>query len=350
MASFRALHKLDITEDFIIDTTILAAIGQFHDLHVLSIYISDDCSHLQGCLQALAELHIGGSASHIKSFLTATSPPLLQRLSLRFLRDPDTDLLMQCISSLSTSVPATLSALTLGSALAFSPPLTSVLDLIQPTLAFRALSDFTFKFQPLPSISDADILTMLAAWPSLTTLHVEHDHIFRRPSPGPARPSALLFPSIAAQCPHLDTLELPEVELAATPTLDALPRPPPRGHALRALDMAREFDFGGTGDVNGNRADKHACMRAAVMLDRLFPRMELPGMRGGTRDDGEEKGWAAVVRLLHAMRAGRAHGDTFERAGCGKDEDEDETDESEGDGEDGDDDDDENEDEDMGVE
>ena len=348
MAPFRALHRLDITEDFIVHANILAAIGQFHDLRVLSIGISNDCTYLQGCLQALVELHIGGSASHIKSFLTATSPPLLRRLSLRFSRDPITDLLMQCLSSISTSVPLTLSALTLDSALAFTPPLTSVLDLVQPALAFRALSEFTFTFRPLPSISDADILTMLAAWPTLTTLRIEHDHIFIHPSPGPVRPTALLFPSIATGYPHLDTLELPEVDLTATPALDALPWPSPRGHDLRALDMARELDFRGIGNVSGNRTDKHACMRAAVMLDRLFPRMELPCMlRGGTRDDGEEKGWAAVVRLLHAMHAGRAHGDAFERLECGKDGDGDGTDES-GDGDD--DDEEEDEDEDMGVE
>ncbi|PIL32774.1 hypothetical protein GSI_04891 [Ganoderma sinense ZZ0214-1] len=187
MASFQSLRKLDITEDLIIDTTIHGAIGQFQDLRVLSICVRNDCSHLQGCLQALAELNIGG---HIQSFLTATSPPHLQSLSLRFVHDPDprTETLLQCISAIPTAVPTTLSALTLESELAFNPPIASVPDLIHPMLVFRALSDFMLKFRLLPSINDADILTMLTAWPTLTTLRIAHDHTFRHPT-SPLAPS-----------------------------------------------------------------------------------------------------------------------------------------------------------------
>ena len=114
MAQFQFICRLDLTDDLTIDTSLLTAIGQFCGLHTFTIYTEDNCSHLQDCLHALIELDIKGRASHIQLFLSATSPSLLQRLSL-FLCNPGTELLVQCISSIPTFVPAMLSTLALKS-------------------------------------------------------------------------------------------------------------------------------------------------------------------------------------------------------------------------------------------
>ena len=274
MAQFQFIRRLDLTDDLTIDTSLLTAIGQFCGLRALTVYTGDNCSHLQDCLRALIELDIKGRAFHIQLFLSATSPSLLQRLSL-FLRDPGTELLVQCISSVPTFVPATLSTLALESNLTFSPrPLTSIMDVVQPALALRTFAAFTFKPRPPLSISDTNIITMLSAWSMLIALRIASDHAYpHRPSSRPARPTALVFPAIVVRAPHLDTLELLEVDLSVTPTPGVLSGPR-GGHSLRVLDMASDSLS------DWNHADRKACLRAAVVLDRLFPRMELSGMRG----------------------------------------------------------------------
>ena len=307
MPPFQSIRDLDITPRLRADASVLTVIGQFHYLRTLSMRIADDCAHLQGCLQSLTELRIGGRALHIQSFLVATAPPLLQGLALFFMQDPSTEHLMQCISVMLATVPFTLSTLVLESNITLNPTLASAMDVIQPALVLRSLTSFAFKIKPLPSISDTDLTAMITAWPLLTTLRIPKGHhpgvASGEQVPPGSRPTAAILPAIAARCPHLRSLELPEVDLGSTPALDALPPPLSPAHGLRALDLTSRC------------ADRHACMRAAVMLDRLFPRMELPLIRGGMYGDGEkgEKGWAAVVGLLGAMQAGRKHGEAFER-------------------------------------
>ncbi|KAI1781893.1 hypothetical protein LXA43DRAFT_1054125, partial [Ganoderma leucocontextum] len=177
MASFKCLRKLDITPHLTADAPILATISQFQHLHALSVHISADCAHLHGCFQALTELSIGGRAAHIQSFLTATSPPLLRSLSLFFLHDPSTEAVLQCLSVVPSAVPTVLTALALECKLALHPKIPAVMDVVQPMLAFRALTRFTFSFKPLPSIGDDEIVTMLSAWPALNALRIEHDYV-----------------------------------------------------------------------------------------------------------------------------------------------------------------------------
>ncbi|KAM5545012.1 hypothetical protein V8D89_001123 [Ganoderma adspersum] len=337
MPPFKALRNLDIAPQLRVDVSVLAVIGQFQHLRTLSARITTaDCAHLQGCMLSLTSLKLGGRAPHLQSFLAATAPPLLQHLSLFFMHDPSTERLTQCVSTVLAIVPSTLSSLHLESSAVFDPVISSAMDVIQPALALRSLTRFTLKFQPLPSVSDADIAAMLAAWPRLTTLRIPNSRHPAAvgpdrddPPPPGARPTASVLPTIAARAPLLRELVLPEVDLAATQPLDAvLVR---EGHGLRVLDLVSSC------------GDRHACMRAAVMLDRLFPRMLLPNVRGdGYREEKAEKGWAAVVRLLGAMQAGRAHAAAFERvwgergdeseggSGSGSEQDEDEDEDEDG--------------------
>ena len=267
--------------------------------------------------QSLTTLKLSGRMPNLQSFLTMTAWPLLQHLSLSFMHDPSTEHLTQCISMTLTIVPPTLSSLHLESSAIFNPPISSMTDVIQPAFALCSLMHFTFKFQLLPSISDADITVMLSAWPCLTVLHIPHPR--HPPSTGPDRddpppPSsglgltASILPVIAAHAPLLHELVLPEVDLGATPALDALPTilavaGGEEGHGLHVLDLVSRC------------GDRHACMHTVVMLDRLFPCVLLLTARGDTYWDGEkgEKGWAAVVRLLGVMQAGRVHAVAFER-------------------------------------
>ncbi|PIL32756.1 hypothetical protein GSI_04871 [Ganoderma sinense ZZ0214-1] len=366
MPRFNALHKLDITPELRINASNLAAIGQFQHLRMLSIRIAAaDCTHLQGSLQSLTALRLGGRPLHLQSFLAATAPPHLQDLSLFFLHDPSPERLSQCLPTILATVPSTLSSLHLESSLVFAPALTSAMDVVQPALALRALTSFTLKFHPLPSVSDADLTAMLAAWPRLAALRIPNGRHPaaepRHPAPPRTRPTAGVLPALAARGPLLRELVLPEVDLGATPPLDALPPVTATvGHGLRVLDLVSRC------------GDRHACMRAAVMLDRLFPNMVLPAVRGDVYGEKEEKGWGAVVRLLDAMQAGRKHAEAFERvwgergdgheggressSGSGS-EDEDEAEDEDEDGDEGEDEDvgedgdgDEDKDIDMGVE
>ena len=303
--SFGSIQKLYITHRLTLDATVLRTIGQFEHLHALSIHIIEDCEHLRGCLQALAELRIYGRATNIQSFLTATSPPNLQSLDMAFLHDPSTDAVLKCLSALPTFVPHTLSALTLQSQLPFTPKLASVMDLLHPILVFHQLIYFSLALVPLPSVSDNNIASMVSAWPALTTLAIKHDrgnithwHALRPESqPKPARPTTRAFPIIAAHCPHLRTLELPDVDLTV---LDSLP-PERLDHQLRTLYLHSDCKF----------KFRHECTLTAEMLDRLFPSLRPPAIgpsptnRGGLFSEREEKGWDAVVRVLHEMWAKR---------------------------------------------
>ncbi|KAM5545023.1 hypothetical protein V8D89_001134 [Ganoderma adspersum] len=313
MASFESIRELEIASPLTADTTILATISQFRHLQALTIRITDDCTHLQGSLQALVRLKIGGSAAHIQSFLAATSPPLLQRLSILFFSDSSAQLLMQCMSSLPAYVPTTLSVLDLKSYVAFDPEIPRLMATVQPALGFSALTRFTLKFRPLPSLSDGDVLAMVSAWPALTTLRVEHSPDFsrtpsparpRHPWPRPIRPTARILPLIAARCPNMHTLGLPDIDLAATPMPDALPPnsesdstlPGPR-HPLRVLDLEP-----------CECTDRGVCARVAAVIDRLFPCMVLPHLYGRSYEGRDEVGWTAVVEALKAIQAARGRG------------------------------------------
>ncbi|KAM5545026.1 hypothetical protein V8D89_001137 [Ganoderma adspersum] len=291
MAPFKSLRKLDITSWLAMDASMLATIGKFQHLHALSVHIGDDCTRLRGSFQALTELGIGGCATHMQSFLAATSPPLLRSLSLFFLHNPSTEAVMQCLSAMPSAVPKTLTALELECELALHPNIAATTDVIQPMLAFRALTSFTFRFKPLPPIGDDDIVAMVSTWPALNVLRIEHHNIITRPAgaeplgPPPIRPTARILPVIAMRCPHLDTLELPEIALAVTPTLDSLPSTLGK-HPLRVLDLESRC------------ADRDACVRAAKLIDRLFPYVVLPELREWRPYPPRDIGWVLVVDLL----------------------------------------------------
>ncbi len=313
MPTLKSIQKLDISYRLTVGASVLTTIGQFEHLRTLFIHVIEDCGYLRGRLQALTELTIYGRASNIHSFLRATSPPHLQSLTIAFLHDPNTELVEKCMSALPTLVPRTLSALALESQLDFTPKLASALALLQPALAFSALTHFSLALVPLPSLSDADVAAMAAAWPALTTLRIAHDHGYAAswraaPAPKPARPTTRVFPIIAARCPRLTALELPEVDLAA---LDMLPpSSSPARHPLRTLKLHSDSKF----------QFRDACALTAEMLDRLFPSLVLlavapaaastqPRVGGGLFGEREEQGWDAVARMLHEMRAQRAHAD-----------------------------------------
>ena len=312
LALFECLHELDITFRVPADSAVLATIGHFRDLHTLSLSVRDDCPHPPEVLQFLTTLRIGGSVAHIQSFLDAMAPPRLRALDMTFLDRASSKHLPERIPSLLSHLPSTVSQLSLQLSdrerKTFPAPI-SVLDLVHPALALPALTSFTFAFNPLPSLSDADLLQMATAWGhTLTSLsfppdfHTHRRHDGLRPS-YPQRPTTRVLPAIAADCPHLRTLVLPQTYLDCDPA-PTLPLPlrdsDDGAHQLRSFAL------------HSASKDKAECRRAAALLDALFPYIELPAPEPYPSSSPERthyrRGWDAIVRFMHAMRRRRLHG------------------------------------------
>ena len=298
LANFKSLKTFKLPPTLDLTASMLLDISEVSTLEFLSARVNlrhGDENMLRGRFLSLTRLKLMGSASGLASFLQATSPPLLTALSLRFTSNSERSTLLAFIASTVAAVPNTLKRLSLAWDSAHNqPPLEALMDVIEPALALRSLTKFVARVPTVHSVDDNDIERMVTAWPDLSKLRI----VRSIPSRGPVDDGHLtwrVFLHHAERCPDLTCIELPDVSFDNVP--DEAFVPPITGHGLQELEFwSRD-------------RDTQTCLRMAILLDKLFPHLELPDFDHVSWAEG----WIMVQHFLLAMQNGRAHEKVFER-------------------------------------
>ncbi|KAI1785282.1 hypothetical protein LXA43DRAFT_1038870 [Ganoderma leucocontextum] len=320
--------------DCVLDFAFLRWVGVRPSLHSLAATI--DMEHLPprpqdpedeeyqeydpfwGGFDEVKHLDIRGSPNHIHLFLAAAIPCELQVQTIEFETCAAPAAITRCIDTIcnnaTTGCPV-LRELTLrypdetyrDEAAGNSLQRSSLVDVIRPALGLRFLRKVTLDFHEIPSLADAGILQMIAAWPKLTALHIVPSG-----SSEQYRTHTKLTPSVlvalARECPRLVELTLPEVALRDVRETET-DMPFVGQRALRKLRVYFR-DWG----------RDHVLYTAALFIDRLFPCLDLSPSFEEEEDDGSydglsweergkeaEKTWRRVEEFLYAMQLGRRH-------------------------------------------
>ncbi|EIW53998.1 uncharacterized protein TRAVEDRAFT_66660 [Trametes versicolor FP-101664 SS1] len=314
--TFKDVRSLVLDGNLTVDRAIFAGFCQFTALEHLSVtlYITDgERGPLDfGSFPSLRKACIRGPPDDLARFFAGVSLPALRKLSLDFSTDPAEAVLLASVASIFDAVPSGITHLEikrLRRARWFVPrsdeerrprPHT-LMPIIKPAMRLRALARVSIDFTFVPSVTDADIARMLEAWPALTELAIHYggrgDDDFEL-----GRPTAATLLAVATRSPKLVSLTLPDTDLRnAGSVLPALPFPE---HGLETL-------FLGSG-IRIKRDEQF--LRAALLIDRLFPYLRLP-------EDPMvySEHYGELERYLKAMQAGRVHAafaDELEPGSC----------------------------------
>ena len=279
-----------------------------------------------GFLQ-LQHLHIRGSPDHIHLFLDTAVPLNLETQAIEFDMCAPPSAITRCVDTVYENVRGyhyALRELSLvypketysdeekGNTLEHS----SLVDVIRPALNIRFLRKVTLAFHEIPSLADAGVLEMIAAWPKLTALHILSATGVRYHMRTALTPAVLV--ALARQCPRLTELTLPEVALRELREREAGTDDDMPLVGQRKLRRLRVF----FGDWTSR---ENMLYTAALFIDRLFPCLDLsPSFEQD--DEGEdkdgassrwspwnerereaEKTWRRIEEFLYAMQLGRRH-------------------------------------------
>lgn len=314
--TFKDVRSLVLDGNLTVNRAILAGFCQLTALEHLSVtlYITDGERGLLdfGSFPSLRKACIRGPPDDLARFFAGVSLPALRELSLDFSTDPAEAVLLASVASIFDAVPSGITHLELKRLRRASwftprsdeerrPRPHTLMPIIEPAMRLRALARVSIDFTFLPSVTDADIERMLEAWPELTELAI---HYGGRGGEDfePGRPTAATLLSVATRSPKLVSLTLPDTDLRNAGTvLPALPFPE---HGLETL-------FLGSG-IRIERDEQF--LRAALLIDRLFPYLRLPEDPMVYSDH-----YGELEKYLKAMQAGRVHAafaDELEPGSC----------------------------------
>ena len=162
-------------------------------------------------------------------------------------------------------------------------------SVMRPLSKLRALVSVTVEVRGLLDTStDADMIVLAEAFPLLTTLQIHCRPLLAVPSL-----SAAVLASFASRCPKLETLSLPSMHVVER-DLSRLANYPALDYGLRSLHFSTL-----------DSADGHF---TALLLDRLFPRMEITGFRPKPSLDepsSSQRTWARICDILETLRIAR---------------------------------------------
>ena len=162
-------------------------------------------------------------------------------------------------------------------------------SVMRPLSKLRALVSVTVEVRGLLDTStDADMIVLAEAFPLLTTLQIHCRPLLAVPSL-----SAAVLASFASRCPKLETLSLPSMHVVER-DLSLLANYPALDHGLRSLHFSTL-----------DSADGHF---TALLLDRLFPRMEITGFRPKPSFDepsSSQGTWAHICDILETLQIAR---------------------------------------------
>ncbi|KAI0683083.1 hypothetical protein C8Q76DRAFT_763087 [Earliella scabrosa] len=258
-------------------------------------------------LRSLTLHHPGESASETKGicnmFVHPSSPTMLTELVVQDC--PPTALHDSCQAwtQLYPSLQRFTASLTLADDLP-APGMQSLAYTIEPLLHLRGIEHFSFSGRVHNvTLADADIVAISRAWPALTNLCIDLHDYPRPPREPPTRPGFAALVSLATQCPNLEQLGLPFLDLRV------------RGQADGSLGMNSTLSHSRLrelvcGPVVLDDVSEDAPPLAAELVDRLFPSLTMTASWSLSKHSQQDQAVAdsfrlALQRRQEARRDGR---------------------------------------------
>ncbi|KAI1785850.1 hypothetical protein LXA43DRAFT_100386 [Ganoderma leucocontextum] len=304
---FTQMEQLYLSDRFPFDEELLLLLVNFRNLTDLKVSVmlrdSTDSAPLDltDGFQNLTTLNLSGQPAHLARFMLACSMPRLSDLSL-WLDSHRADGLDISLASICRHIgPHTLTHFEIQVENFLRPP-RFLMNFLEPLLPFANLEQVVFHVADLP-LRDQDLVRISRAWPKLRMLRLKHSHVtLSDPDREPGsveRPTLQGLVELARRCPHLGCLCIPELDASVLPQLDTVPL---MGHG--PLDLCMQNLVGAE--------DEETQLDVAVILDRLFPRLELEYGIEELRGYGDNlnpylEDSENISKLLRAMQIGRDH-------------------------------------------
>ena len=215
--------------------------------------------------EKLTRLDLCGPPAHLARFIVASSMPELEDLFIWF-RSHRPDGLDISLTSICRHIgPHTLTRFRVQlNSFVHSPRF--LMRLVEPLLPFTNLEEVVFTLEDYLPLRDEDLARISRAWPKLRVLRLDQSSTAladpdRRPG-SIERPTLEGLIELARGCPQLAELCIPELYASTLPQLDNVPL---MGHG--PLDLCIQ-NLVGAEEVETQ-------FDVAVVLDRLFPRLDL---------------------------------------------------------------------------
>ncbi|KAM5545035.1 hypothetical protein V8D89_001146, partial [Ganoderma adspersum] len=255
--------------------------------------------NLQGCLQELTTLNLRGSAPHLARLILSCSMPRLTRICLWVASHLESFPI--ALASICRHIgPHTLTSFRAHVLTPQHGPPPFLQTILHPLLSFINLEELEFFFAEHAPLRDEDLVRFVRAWPKLRMLVLQqHEARRRMPETLVPRPTLFGLVEVARGWPRLDRLCIPDLDVIAIPHRDLLPL---LGHDLSYLCIQNVF----------GALDEDRQLNVALLLDRLFPRLNL---NSGINElphygvDDQPRGLNAenIARFLRAMQIARTH-------------------------------------------
>ena len=304
LGRFTSLRDLEITcSGIVLDPINLRSVSAMSNLRTLKadFRLPEASRQLtyRGAFQELEQLTITGRLGDIERAIHAMAAPKLRQLYIFVIEersggDIEATRLHQTLQSILPSLPASLSSLELSMPVLSRTPseLLSLAEILEPMFPLRNLRTIICKFETYPKdLTDEDVAVLATAWPNLRKFHIGYGE--RLPSFRTPLTLASLV-TLAQHCPHLESIQLPVLDIRAVPPAESLPR----------IEGSRVQDIHVDMFVDEATADLFAL---AAVFDRMFPQLDVPRTipAKAAWENVEYEIWKRVRILVGAMRAGR---------------------------------------------
>ena len=303
--SLKVVHKITLTPEILQPLTTLPHLRSL-DLHIQELDFGesedeeDPKPSLSGGFAELRELSLSGKLADISAFLEATAPPNLKSLSITISQDIVDDLSADDrrreLYAVYTKIPDALHRLSLSlenGNVSDSDLIPRASDFIAPLHRLSDLRRLAFRADIYVPLADADLSALEGRWPRLagfewtyakrTLERMDENKISVAWGDG-TLPAVRTLVALARGHPELRRLTLPYVDLGSVPPLAEVPV---LGHGLELL-------------VIHYLKPKVPLHMLGLVLDRLFPDLDLPENLTNARRRGDE-----LDAFLFALQSGR---------------------------------------------
>ncbi|TFK80811.1 hypothetical protein K466DRAFT_605025 [Polyporus arcularius HHB13444] len=301
------LQSLSLDVAVAVDDVILVHCGFLPSLRDFSCRI--DTRHatkrpnIRGAFHSLSRISLQGSARDIVWFFEETSAHNLREVSLVFDWASTADELLQSVPEALNAVPPLTRSVSVRVTIELSQPL-SLIDALEPLRDLQALEEVIVTCRQPVSLPADDLVHMATAWSHLRVLHVS-GHGF---DPLTTTLHARILELVALRCPRLESLWLPRLEFCGLPLQE---HEPVLDHGLADLDFypiaSVEMDADAEQDDPDALDGVAVWQNAALLIDRLFPALDLDATDGPRLIRIAKKGGREITRFLSALHIGRRH-------------------------------------------
>lgn len=245
----------------------------------------------------LDHLCVSGSSLDVSNFVIAANLAALDMLEVTLVGLTNRLDVEECANNLGAYLPRGLPKVHLRvSTMSPHSPRAVLADILEPFFALSRLKSFECDLGAhIPHMSDDDFVNMAGFWPKLEWLGIgpvwgPREHDLRTVD----WPTIDTLVGLAQHCPRLRTLNLPSLETTSLPSPEELP--------VLGRSRTQWLKLGWL-----SACGPHMYFDLAVLLDRLFPRLE----KFEVRNLDQVEGGRQVFQYLQAMQTGRKHSRVF---------------------------------------